>query len=331
MARFGILAALALGALVAAPLPGSGGAPDNAVPSGAERSAGSLVFVFRSSRLAAVDVATGRRTVRRVPALASCGPELHVTGGHVIFGGVRRGRTVVYSAPVSLDRAPTRLGGAHAFVPSATEGRVWLAGVDCSRPEMVGVREIGVDGQVTQESGRRVPGTWLEGAVEDGLVILSRRRVAVWNPRSGDLRRLPLAGASDAHRTRLVGCALGPRCRRLLILDTGAGTKVLARPPRHYTFDYGAEFSPDGALIAAPVVSGRRWRVALVDARDGRSSLVPGSRTGRIYPWPNWSASSGRLFFQAGDRRIKAYRPGERRARTLPFRVPRNALAFLAG
>ena len=331
MARFGILAALALGALVAAPLPGSDSAPDSDVPSRAERPAGSLVFVFRSSRLAAVDVATGRRTVRRVPALASCGPELHVTGGHVIFGGLRRGRTIVYSAPVSLDRAPTRLGGAHAFVPSATDGRVWLAGVDCSRREMVGVREIGVDGEVTQQSGRRVPGTWVEGAVEDGLVILSRRRLAVWSPRTGDIRRLPLEGASDAHGTRLVGCALRSRCRRLLLLDTGTGANVTARPPRSYRFDYGAEFSPDGALIAAPVVSGRRWGVALVDARDGTASVVPGSRTGRIYPTLSWSASSGRLFFLAGDGRIKAYRPGEPRARMLPFRLPRNALAFVAG
>ena len=51
-----------------------------------------------------------------------------MTGGHVIFGGVRRGRTIIYAAPVSLDRPPTRLGGAHAFVPSSTAGRVWLAG-----------------------------------------------------------------------------------------------------------------------------------------------------------------------------------------------------------
>jgi hypothetical protein len=331
MARLGFLVALALAGLLAAPLSGCGGAPDSDVPTTTVRPGGTLVFVFRSSRLAAIDVATGRRTVRRMPALASCGPELHVTGGHVVFAGVRRGRTVVYSAPVSLDRAPSRLGAAHAFVPSATEGRVWLAGVDCSRREMIGVREVGVDGEVTQTSDRRVPGTWLESAVEGGLVVLRRRILEVWDPDTGTTRRLPLEGTAKGHGSLLVGCAPRSRCRELLIFDTRTGTRVRPRPPRSYRLDPGARFSPDGSLIAAPAVSEKRWSVALVDTGDGTTRIVPGSSTGEVYPELAWSASSGRLFFHARDGRISAYRPGEERARRLPFRLPRNALAFMAG
>jgi hypothetical protein len=331
MTRFGLLVALALAGLLAAPLSGSGGAPDSQVPTAAERPAGTLVFVFRSSRLAAIDVATGRRTVRRVPAIASCGPELHVTDGHVIFAGVRRSRTVVYSAPVTLDRAPTRLGTAHAFVPSATAGRVWLAGVDCTRRAMVGVRELTVDGQVTRTSDRRVTGTWLEGAVEDGLVVLRRRRLGIWDPSTGGTRRLPLEGTAEGHGSLLVGCAPGSRGRKLLMFDTRSGDRVRPRPPRSYRLDPGAKFSPDGSLIAAPAVAGKRWSIALVDTRDGTTRIVPGSSTGEVYPSLAWSASSGRLFFSARAGRIGAYRPGEERARRLPFRLPGNALALMAG
>jgi hypothetical protein len=101
-----------------------------------ERPAGTLVFSFGTDRLMSIDVASGRRTARKVSSVAACGPQMFVTGGHVVFAGVRNARTVVFSAPVALDRRPTRLGTAHVFVPSATEGRVWLAGVTCTRNAM---------------------------------------------------------------------------------------------------------------------------------------------------------------------------------------------------
>ena len=365
MARLGVLIGLAVASLLATPLSGCGGAGNPGGPTGgdegpavaggvtsydggapaaaleravaSERPAGTLVFVFRSSRLGAIDVASGRRTVRRVPALAACGPELYVTGGHVIFAGVREGQTVVYSAPVSLDRAPRRLGAAHAFVPSATEGRVWLAGVDCSRRVMVGVREITVDGQTTLASRRRVPGSWLAGAVEGGLLIQRDRTPSVWNPLTAmwnprtpaTARRLRLETVGDTRGSLLIGCRRS-RCRELLIVDAGTAREVPVRPPRRYRLELG-EFSPDGSLVAAPAVSRRRWSVALVDTRDGRTTIVPGSRTGAAYPELSWSASTGWLFFRAGGDRIMAYRPGARRALTLPVRLPRRALAFMAG
>jgi hypothetical protein len=167
--------------------------------------------------------------------------------------------------------------------------------------------------------------------VEDGLVILRRRKLLVWDPRTGATRRLPLEGTARGHGTRLIGCAPRSRCRELLIFDARTGGRVRPRPPRSYRLDPGARFSPDGSLIAAPAVSNRRWSVALVDAVDGSTKIVPGSSTGRAYPELSWSASSGQLFFRAADRRIGAYRPGERRARMLPFRLPRSALAFKAG
>jgi hypothetical protein len=249
----------------------------------------------------------------------------------VVFAGLRRGRSVVYSAPVSLDRAPRRLGRAHAFVPSATEGRVWLAGVDCSRRTMVGVREVTVDGEVTVSSDQRVPEGWIAGAVEGGLVIQRRRELTVWDPRTRSSgRRLPLEGVGDAHGSRLIGCAPRSRCRELVIVDAASGGAVAARPKRPYRLDLGTEFSPDGSLVATPAAAGRRWSVALVDTSSGRTTIVPGSRTGAAYPMLTWGDSKGWLFFRADGDRIMAYRPGARRAVELPFRFPRRALAFMA-
>jgi hypothetical protein len=329
MAR-SILVLVVLGLLALPAGAGSGdGRAHESVVSG--RPAGTLVFASGSNRLTAIDVATGRRTVREVTAVAACGPQMHVTGGHLVFAGVNRGRTIVFSAPVTLDRPPTPLGAAHAFVPSATPGRVWLAGVDCDRSAMVGAREVTVDGHVTQESHRRVPGTWLAAAVPGGLVVQRSRDFVVWSPSTGDTGPpLGLDAVTDAHGSRLAGCEAGSGCRRLAIRDTTTGGGVEPEPASDGEIDIGAAFSPDGSLVAAPIRSGRRWGVVLVDTASGEATAVPGLRS-RHYPELSWAASSGWLFARTGARRLLAYRPGLARATVLPVRAPRRAYGFVAG
>ena len=150
-----------------------------------EPPAGTLVFLSDANRLTAIDAGSGRRVTRRVRSLPGCGAELFVTGGDIVFSAVVDGATTVFSIPLTLDRRPTRLGTAHLFVPSATDGRVWLAGTDCDWTEMTGVQEVSVDGEVTFDSGARVPGDWVAGAVPDGLVVLDERDDFVWDPRTG--------------------------------------------------------------------------------------------------------------------------------------------------
>ena len=216
MVRTWSLAAVALAGLLALPACG-GEAPRPAAAAKSrvdERPAGTLVYVSNGNRLTAIDVATGRRRARRVSAVATCGPELHVLAGRIVFAGLRGNRTTVFSIPVALDRPPTRLGPAHQFVPSATAGRVWLAGVDCNRPAMSGVREVTVDGRVTVDSRRRVPGTWVSAAVRGGLVIQRGRRLSIWDPRTGrTVRRLRLAAVSETRGDLMVGCT--GRCHDL--------------------------------------------------------------------------------------------------------------------
>ena len=333
MTRPRILTAVVIVALPA--LPGCGGDPPRAAAPQSrvsEQPAGTLVYVSGSDRLTAVDVASGRRRVRRVPSVAACGPELHITAGHVVFAGVKRGRTTVFAVRVSLDRPPVRLGAAHAFVPSATEGRVWLAGLDCDRPAMVGVQEVTVGGRVTVASHRRVPGSWLAAAVHRGLVIQRGRSLLVWDPRTGrTVRRLPLAAVTEGHGDLMIGCTARSRCRDLAVVDAATARTVVARQTRLRRLDIGAAISPDGSLLAAPSRRKRRWSVALVDTRSGATAIVRGSQSGTTYPQLSWARSSGWLFIRGRGGRILAHRPGASRAVRLPLRLPPEAATFAAG
>ena len=282
MVRTWSLAAVALAGLLA--LPACGGEaprPAEAAKSRvSERPAGMLVYVSNGNRLTAIDVATGRRRARGCRRWRPAA-ELHVLAGRIVFAGLRGNRTIVFSIPVALDRPPTRLGPAHLFVPSATAGRVWLAGVDCDRPAMSGVREVTVDGRVTVDSRRRVPGTWVSAAVRGGLVIQRGRRLSIWDPRTGrTVRRLRLAVVSETRGDLMVGCTA--RCHDLAIADAATAHTIVARAPRG-RLDLGGALSAGGSLLAAPALRDRRWSVALVNTRSGVTSTVPGSRSGRAY------------------------------------------------
>jgi len=325
MVRPRILMAVALAALPAC----GGEAPRAAAPHEAvsERPAGTLVYVSGSNRLTAVDVASGRRSVRRVASLAACGPELHVTAGRVVFAGLQKGRTTVYSAPLALDGPPVRLGSAHVFVPSATAGRVWLAGTDCNRRTMIGVRELTVDGRATVESRRRVPGSWVAAALRDGLVVQRGRTLSIWDPRTGrTVRRLRLEAVTETRGDLMLGCT--GRCHQIAVADAATGRTVVARG-RH--LDLGGKLSPDGSLLATATLRHRRWRVALVNTRTGATSILRGSRTGRTYPQVAWAASSGWLLIRGRGGRLLAYRPGSQRAVGLPLRLPLEAVSIAAG
>ena len=159
----------------------------------APQPAESIVFVSGANRLNVVDVATGEAQSREMKSLAACGPELVVDEGRVVFAGMTRRRTTVMSLPLSLEGRPLRLGNAHAFVPSAAPGRVWLAGTTCTLAHMTGARELTVDGTETVASTRRLPRGWLAAAVPSGLVLVQRRRPQVWSPADRAARRPPAA------------------------------------------------------------------------------------------------------------------------------------------
>jgi hypothetical protein len=102
----------------------------------------------------------------------------------------------------------------------------------------------------------------------------------------------------------VVSCAV--RCRALHFPDR------IVRG----SFIEGAQgaFAPDGTMLAVPAT---HRRLSLVE--DGRARIVPGVNLDPNYPEVAWS-SAGWLFYNAGNGRIGAWRPGER-ARLLPLRV----------
>jgi hypothetical protein len=205
---------------------------------------------------------------------------------------------------------------------------VWLAGTDCRRRWMTGVREVTVDGEVTAESHRHVPGDWVAGAVGDGLVLNRDGSLVVWDPATGrTVRRLDADASGEVHGSLIAGCT--PGCGELAIVDAASGRMIVPHASRGYRFYAGAKFSPDGSLVATAAVKDRSFRVAVVDVRDGSHELVPG-RWRTTYPVFGWSAR-GWLLIRAGRGRVVAYRPGTPQAIDLPFRLPRNAGTFVTG
>ena len=121
--------------LVAALLSGCGGAePPGRRPRGAGGHQRVRLRLRPADRERRRERPPATRRIRSVPA---CGAELFVSGGRTCSPAITKGLTAVFSVPLSLDRAPTRLGSAHMFVASAADGRVWRAGSGCDRRRVV--------------------------------------------------------------------------------------------------------------------------------------------------------------------------------------------------
>lgn len=296
---------------------------------------------LREPVLTAVDVRTGEVIERPVPELAPGDALYHLvrTGDRlVLYGG-----SVTYALDLDLRGPPTSLGDSWYFVPSATDGRVWLAILDPTSPETVrdleAVREVTLDGRVTVRSAGPPPcsGPTVVAAVKDGVVCQDDGLV-VWEPATGKvLRRLAGPYPVDTHENVVAWCGHG--CPQLHLTDIGTGEETRVPAERSFSFNetYDGAFSPDGSLLAVPVtVHGRKPAsragsdgIALVDVRAGRAYLVEGSRSG-VYTALAWSPTGDWLFFTTGEGRVMAYRPGSDRAIPLSADVPRTVLDMVA-
>ncbi len=122
------------------------------------------------------------------------------------------------------------------------------------------MREVSVDGEVMFESERRVPGNWVAGAVEGGLVVLDEREDFVWDPRTGrttdvtfDLDAVPSPDGS------LVALPVQTRRRWSVALVDAAGTRTAIRgsatgrrfPELAWSRSSGRLFIRDGFRVKA--------------------------------------------------------------------------------
>jgi len=79
----------------------------------------------------------------------------------------------------------------------------------------------------------------------------------------------------------------------------------------------GGSFSPDGRRLALPVAQGSRNRAAVLNLRSGQWSMVPDGALS-VYGALAWSTTRDRLYLAARGGGLRAWRPGAKRAETLP-------------
>lgn len=187
------------------------------------------------------------------------------TGGRLVFQGAKCGEPGTacdqhgaYSLAPGLEEPASFLGGSSFFVPSATDGRLWLAIWDPyapradTHPELKAVREVTVDGEVMMEGAARPPGFNLVAALKRGLVFQDDD-LQLWDPETGDVVMrfggvFPVASRGNV----LAWCDYG--CAEIHLTDVGSSHETIALPGVGFAFEetYDGRFSPDGSLIAVP-------------------------------------------------------------------------------
>jgi hypothetical protein len=337
--RHRVQSSVALSALIVVSLAlaigGGCGSTDDRKPVRGRASGALFVQLLRPGEpLAVIDLPSGEPRLVRGLALMGGDPPVRIvrTGRRLVYYGA--GGT--YAIGLALKEKPQKLGDAWYFIPSATEGRVWLAFLDRESRATVrnlrAVAEVTVQGEVTARSAGPPPcrGPTVIAALEGALVCQGGGGLRVFDPGSGDvLIRLPGLFPLDTHARLLAWC--GRQCPAVHITDIGTGGETVVEPGERFRFEetYEGAFSPDGALLAAPVLTGGyRRQVALIDVHEGVATVIAGSKLSG-YRNITWSSSGRWLFFEAGRGRVMAYRRGSARATTLPFRL-RDELLDLA-
>jgi len=207
------------------------------------------------------------------------------------------------------------LGEAWCLSPSATEGRVWLAYLDPNSPSTVrsmeAIQEVSLDGEIAVNS--QLPqDRWHcpVGAVNQGVLFSEDDDTVVWDAEAGEVvARIPGPFPADAQGDLVAWCDFG--CDEgLHVTDIATGEDVTIESDGAFrwaeTFD--GTFSPDGSLLALPVMTeGAELpnRVALVDVEQRTARLLHDDL--RIGGPMDWSSSGERLFIVVGNGRIAVY------------------------
>jgi hypothetical protein len=288
--------------------------------------------------LTVIDLDANTSRIVPVPQLALGDTLFRIerSGSKLVFRGSTSRSTgsdiATFALDLGLEDPPRNIGESWYFVPSATDGRVWLAILDPESPSTVralkAVREVTVEGETTVPDAALPEGRWssVVGAVTNGVVFQGGQGedgLQVWDPLAKEIvMSLPGPFAADTHGTLIAWCDHG--CEEMHITDVATKADAIVQPGDGFAFEetyYGA-FSPDGSLLALPVVSDDgRTQVALVDVRQGTASVIKGSERDEFYGSIAWSSTGEWVFFNAGDGRVMAYSPGSPEAQTIPVEV----------
>jgi hypothetical protein len=297
-----------------------------ALPNHGARSPRGTVYLsstqFEPRTVTVLDVGKQQVLVRHLRELSPGDPpySIAVIGGRLVVYG----RVATYAFGAEVREPGRRIGASWFFVPSASPGRVWLLSLDARDPAHAhgagSVREVTVGGKVIAAYSARPPYAPV-GAVDGGLLVQGRT-LEIWGPGSGRiLRELPGVFPLATRHSVVVSCE--SRCPVLHITNARSGHDVRIRPGPgfHFLESYDGAFSPDGENVAVPATTtAGATRVAVVNIARRTARLVPGAGLSRDHTLLAW-ASTGWLFYNAGDGRLAAYHPGAGGAIVLPLHL----------
>lgn len=154
-------------------------------------------------------------------------------GDRVILGGVRGGRPVALSLPLTLSGRARSLGRADTFLPSLTSERLWAARWSRlgTKTASVSLREVDLGGHATTRITGVVP-RWsgLLAVADDGFLVSQGSGLTLRRRPSGQARlRFRHGWLMAAERARFAWCR--GRCGRVRIWSR-QGARTLEPPGR---------------------------------------------------------------------------------------------------
>jgi hypothetical protein len=287
------------------------------------------------TNMTVIDLESGNSRPLALPEFASGDAQfkLERTGEKLVFRGTSGTEAGAYAIDQDLRGEPLLLGESWYFVPSATDGRVWLTILDPDSPATVrglkAVREVTVDGEVTFEGTGPPPGDNLVGAVSQGLLI-QKDGLQVWDPRADRIvSRLDGVFPVDTYGDVVAWC--DSRCPELHVTDVATGEDTVIDAPEGLRFEetYNGAFAPDGGMLAVPVRVGESMRVALVDIATSSVHLVPSSTLSH-YQLMSWTPSGEWLVFDTGDGHLTAYQHDSGESTIIPIDNSQTYFAIAA-
>ncbi len=255
-----------------------------------------------------VDVESGRAERIEFPALVGGDPPnlIEARGdGFVIWSGSR----TLFSR-FDLESPPRSIGESLFFVAAAEPDGLWLVGGPAGEMHLGPTREVDISGDAVVEAARP-PAGFPAAAVPEGLAFENDGRLAIWDAGSDEVvERIPtrggLAGAAGDETISLCDYERGPELR---LASIASGEILPVDTPANVAgVDCRAgEISPDGTMLAAPVVISDRplaWpavsrapvALGIADLRTRRLTVVPGTRVPKDYRYARWSPDGSAAF-----------------------------------
>jgi hypothetical protein len=280
-----------------------------------------ISVVSPPEQVAVIDLSSGHTVRKNLPGGTLCHGPVLVTGGRIVYSGPTHGEPVAIG--LGLRGNPRSVVRSGIYVPSATDGRLWIGGYRTNRwMDLRSLREVTLDGTTTLRARGPLPrNRALEGAVADGLVFEWDGRLRVWNPTLGRVTRT-LGGSFPIamHDSRVAWCR--GNCRTLHV----GRVRLPAPGSLRFNEGRGGAFSPDGRLLA---LRAGATRIALVDTVTRSVRLVPDARIGD-YETFGWTRDGRWLLVATPHGRLLAYRPGANHPLKLPVRL-RGSVMSVAG